>query len=264
MNPSIKILARYLDVTPSAFIRDDLARAAATDMYERGADVVLHVAGNAGYGVFAAARAESEALGRQVWVIGMDSDQYLDVQPLEQPYVLTSMIKKFDVGVYELVRMLHDGALRPGAVELGLAEKAVGYSTTGGHLSMETIAALERYRQAIVAGTRVVPRAPTGALEPPLGAATVTTTLTVTFDGSTCRYEGPGALAPGTVRVEFVNDSAADAWMDVTHEGELSVEIPAGAGTSNSGYAGIGGSGTYAVECKAGSNTVAGPALEVQ
>ena len=33
---------------------------------------------------------------------------------------------------------------------LGLAEKAVGYSTTGGHLSIDTIAALERYRQEIV------------------------------------------------------------------------------------------------------------------
>ncbi len=48
VNPSIKILASYLDVNPSAFIRDDLALAAATDMYERGADVILHVAGSAG------------------------------------------------------------------------------------------------------------------------------------------------------------------------------------------------------------------------
>jgi hypothetical protein len=251
-----------LDITPSAFIRDDLARAAATDMYERGADVVLHVAGNAGYGVFAAARAESEALGRHVWVIGMDSDQYLDVQPLEQPYVLTSMIKKFDVAVYELVHMLNDGVLRPGALELGLAEKAVGYSTTGSNLSMETIQALEQYRQEIIAGTRVVPRAPTGDLDPPLGS-TVTTTLTVTFDGSTCRYDGPSDVQPGIVRVEFVNNSAADGWMDITHLGDLSVEVPAGAGTTNTGYAGLGGTGSYAFACKAGATTVAGPELEV-
>ena len=154
----------------------------------------------------------------------MDSDQYLDVQPLEQPYVLTSMIKKFDVAVYELVHMLVDGDLRPGVSELGLAENAVGYSTTGSHLSIDTIAALERYRQEIVAGTRVVPSAPTGPLEPPLGA-TVTTTLTVTFDGSTCSYEGPRRLEPGIVRVEFVNNSDRDGWLDVTRGSEFSAKF---------------------------------------
>ena len=263
VNPSIKILASYLDVTPSAFGRDDLARAAATDMYERGADVVLHVAGTAGYGVFAAARAESDALGRHLWAIGMDSDQYLDVEPLERPYVLTSMIKKFDVAVYELVHMLVDGRLRPGALELGLAEKAVGYSTTGGHLSIDTITRLERYRQEIIAGTRVVPRAPTGVLEAPIGSKP-TTTLTVTFDGSACRYERPGELAPAIVRVEFVNNSDLDGWIEIAELGELSVQVPAVAHTSNSGYAGLEAAGSYTFECRSGSGTtITGPPMEV-
>ena len=38
-----------------------------------------------------------------------------------------------------------------------------------------------RYRKEIVAGTRIVPSAPHGPLEPPAGS-TVTRTLTVTFD----------------------------------------------------------------------------------
>ena len=248
VNPSIKILARYVDVAASAFARADLAQASATDMYERGADVVLHVAGDAGDGVFAAAHAESNALGRQVWAIGMDSDQYLDVQRSDQPYVLTSMIKKFDVAVYELVHMLVDGDLRPGVRVLGLAEKAVGYSTTGGHLSIDTIAALEHYRQEIIEGTRVVPSAPTGALEPPLGSA-VAATLTVTFDGSTCSYTAPGELGQGIVRVEFVNTSQLDGWLDVTYLGEFSVQVPALTGTSNSGYAGLAVARTYTLEC---------------
>ena len=264
VNPSIKILAGYLDVTASAFSRDDLARATATDMYERGADVVLHVAGAAGYGVFTAAREESDVLGRHLWAIGMDSDQYLDVEPRDQPFVLTSMIKKFDVAVYELIHMLAEGQLRPGVLELGLAEKAVGYSTTGGHLSFDTIAALERYRQEIVAGTRVVPSAPTGALEPPLGS-TPTTTLTVTFDGATCSYEGPGVLGPSVGRVEFVNTSDRHGWVDVTHLGGLSVQVPATAGTSNSGYAGFEFAGTYAFECHSeAQTTIAGPTVEVR
>ena len=49
---------------------------------------------------------------------------------------------------------------------LGLADKAVGYSTTGGHLSIDTIAALEHYRQEIIEGSLVVPSAPTGTGTP--------------------------------------------------------------------------------------------------
>jgi basic membrane lipoprotein Med (substrate-binding protein (PBP1-ABC) superfamily)/DNA-binding SARP family transcriptional activator len=263
VDPTIKILATYLDIRPSAFARDDLARLAANAMYEQGADVVLHSAGGAGSGVFAAARDESEMLGRQLWAIGTVSDQYLDVDREEQPYVLTSMTKKFDVAVYELIHMLVDGELRPGAVELGLAEQGVGYSTTGGHLSAETIATLERYRQEIVSGTRVVPRAPTGALEPPLGS-TPTTALTVAFDGSTCRIEAPAALERGIVRVEFVNSSNVDGWVDLLDDGEFSVQVPAASGTSNTGYAGIQDSRTYEVECHSGSGmSILGPTLEV-
>ena len=263
VNSSIKILASYVDVAPSGFARADLASAAATEMYERGADVVLHVAGAAGYAVFTAAHAESDALGRHVWAIGMDSDQYLDVQASDRPYVLTSMIKKFDVAVYELVHMLVDGDLRPGVRILGLTDKAVGYSTTGGHLSIDTIASIERYRQEIVSGTRVVPSAPTGALEPPHGA-TVTTTLTVRFDGSTCSYDGPVQLEPGTVRFEFDNNSNVDGWLDATRGSEFSVQVPAGAGTANSGYAGLGVGASYGLECNSGAGTkIAGPTIEV-
>ena len=62
-------------------------------------------------GVFTAAREASAAQDRHVWAIGVDADQYLDVPILERPYVLTSMIKRFDVAVYELVRDFLDGDL---------------------------------------------------------------------------------------------------------------------------------------------------------
>jgi basic membrane protein A len=260
-NPSIKILASYVDVSPTAFARADLASASASDMYERGADVVLHVAGDAGDGVFRAAHAESDALGRHVWAIGMDSDQYLEVQPAEQPYVLTSMIKKFDVAVYELVHMLVDGDLRPGGRILGLADDAVGYSTTGGHLSTDTVAVLERYREEIVAGSLVVPSAPVGALEPPY-KSTVATTVTVRFDGSTCSYDGPLQLAEAIVRVEFDNTSDVDGWLDVTRRGEFAVQVPAAARTSNAGYAGLKVVDSYMFTCHSGSaTTIAGPTI---
>ena len=36
-------------------------------------------------------------------------------------------------------------------------------------------------------------------------------TVTVTFDGATCAYDGPTELTPGVVLIEFVNDSEAGA-----------------------------------------------------
>ena len=127
---------------------------------------------------------------------------------------------------------------------------------------METIAALEHYREAIVAGTRVVPHTPSRTSRTAAsGRRTVTTTLTVTFDGSTCRYERPNDLGPGTFRVEFVNNSAGERWVDIAGPVRSPVEVPAGAGSSNSGYAGLEVDGRYAVTCHAGPTTFTGPEL---
>lgn len=252
VNPSIEILATYLGYYNHAFSRDDLARAAATAMYARGADVIFHAAGYAGYGVFAAARAASTP-ERRLWAIGADSDQYLDVDPLVRQHVLTSMIKKFDVAVYELVRMLVNDELRPGVRQLGLADDAVDYSTTGGHLSTATIEELERYRNEIVAGTRIVPSAPDGPLEPPAGS-TVTSTLTVTFDGATCRHDAPAAIGRGVVRVVLVNTGHADGSVEVSGGGGNMVQVPANAGGTNSGYAKL-DDGLYDVQCTSGFET---------
>ena len=49
-------------------------------MFSRGADVVLHAAGDSGVGVFEAATALSTP-ERHLWAIGADTDQYETVEP---------------------------------------------------------------------------------------------------------------------------------------------------------------------------------------
>ena len=69
------------------------------------------------------------------------------------------------------------------------------------------VATLERLRTEIASGDRTVPRAPTGALPPPV-SVTVTQTAAVAFDGMHCRYDGPASLRPGDVlHVRFTNTS---------------------------------------------------------
>ena len=121
---------------------------------------------------------------------------------------------------------------------------------------------LEGYRAEIVSGTRVVPDAPSGALEPPPGT-TVAETLTVTYDGTACAYDGPTEIVSAIVSIEFINNSGADAWVAMRHPGELRVEVPARAGATNTGYASMEVPRRYTLECRADSGAaVAGPTLE--
>jgi hypothetical protein len=160
--------------------------------------------------------------------------------------------------------MLVADALQPGLRELGLADDAVGYSTTGGHLSAQTITELERYRAEIVAGHRVVSEAPKGSLAPPLGT-TVTTTVTVTFDGTTCRHDAPTTIEPGVVRVVLVNTGIADGWVDIRSTDDTRVQVPSAASATNSGYAQLDDARQYAVECHPGfDTTIAAPTLKVR
>src|SRR5690606_23439311 len=78
IDPSITILSEYLSGidTFAGFDDSAAAEATATRMYEDGADVVMHAAGNSGLGLFDAAAGFTEATGRHVWAIGVDTDQY--------------------------------------------------------------------------------------------------------------------------------------------------------------------------------------------
>ena len=49
-----------------------------------------------------------------VWAIGVDSDPYDCVDAALQPYILTSMLKKVDVAVFETIEALTNGEFRGG------------------------------------------------------------------------------------------------------------------------------------------------------
>lgn len=101
-----------------SFNRVDAGKQVAQDMFAKGADVVFHAAGGDGLGVIAAAK---EA-GR--FAIGCDSDQHA-VAP---EAVLTSLIKRVDLAVYEAVAQASRGEFKPGHTEMGLAEGGLGYA----------------------------------------------------------------------------------------------------------------------------------------
>jgi basic membrane protein A len=106
---------------------------------------------------------EANDAGTTVWAIGVDSDQGSEANsgvPNDvKPYILTSMIKRVDVAVFETIRDVNEGDFAGGVRVFDLAANGVGYSTTGGHID-DIVDQLEDFKQQIVDGEIEVPEAP--------------------------------------------------------------------------------------------------------
>ena len=165
VNPDIEVVAQYITDAPDfdGFNQPDQAKVIATTMYEDGADVIYHAAGGAGNGMFAAAKEYSEDNGTKVWGIGVDSDQYNTigtVDPSLQEYVLTSMLKRVDTAVFEILHDHATGDFAPGIQVYDLSVDGVGYSTTGGYVD-DIVDQLDAFKADIIAGDIVVTTDPT-------------------------------------------------------------------------------------------------------
>lgn len=145
--PDIKIDVRYLTQPPdfSGFGDPAKGKTAAEGMYDKGADVVYHAAGGSGGGVFEAAKAANAK------AIGVDSDQAKTADPSVRDVIITSMVKKVDVAVYEYLKADDGGDTPTGVTRYDLKADGVGYSTTGGQVD-DIQSQLEDYKSKIVDG----------------------------------------------------------------------------------------------------------------
>ena len=111
----------------------------------QGADVVYAAAGATGLGVLQAA-ADGGALS-----IGVDANQNY----LYPGKVLTSMMKRVDVAVYNVMKAGNAG-FKPGVQALGLAEDGVGVAMDDNNkplITPEMMAAVDKAKADIIAGT---------------------------------------------------------------------------------------------------------------
>lgn len=147
--PTCQVRAAYAGTTPEAFKDPAKGEALATSQIASGADVIFHASGSTGLGVFEAAR------DMGVWAIGVDSDQY-DEMPSA---VITSMVKRVDVVVYDTIEAVVRDQFRGGLQSFGLREQGIGYVREGPHA--ERIPATVRDQvdsigQRIVSGELVI------------------------------------------------------------------------------------------------------------
>jgi len=156
VKPDIETQVRYLSQPPdfSGFGDPAAGQEAASGMYDAGADVIYAAAGGSGVGVF------QSAVAKGTQAIGVDSDQYESVGDATlQPVILTSMLKRVDVAVFETLEKFVNGEEIPAQTVFDLSTEGVGYSTSGGFV--EDIAPqLEELKAQIVSGEITVPTEP--------------------------------------------------------------------------------------------------------
>jgi len=144
VNPDIEIIANMTGTTPAAWNDPVKGGELAKAQISQGADVIYAAAGGTGVGVLQAAADEG------IFSIGVDSNQNY----LHPGSVLTSMLKRVDVAVYEAMKAGED--LETGTqIRLGLAEEGVGYAVDEFNealLTDDMIKEVEAARDAIIAG----------------------------------------------------------------------------------------------------------------
>lgn len=153
VNPGIIIHTNYVGVTDHAWNNPGKGKELALSQIEKGADVIFTAAGNSGLGAFDAV--EQYGINpdghANRFVIGVDSNQ----NGVKPGFVLTSMVKRVDVAVYDAVQEVLEGRFKGGFHVFGLEEDGVIYAMDEHNRALipeEVIEKVEAARTAIVEG----------------------------------------------------------------------------------------------------------------
>ena len=112
-NPNAQVSGNMTGTTPAAWNDPSRGAELAKAQFAGGVDVIFAAAGGTGIGVYQAAKDAGKL------AIGVDSNQ----NHLQPGTMLTSMVKRVDVAVYNAFK-----GIKPGVTSLGLAEGGVDYA----------------------------------------------------------------------------------------------------------------------------------------
>ena len=88
----------------------------AAQMFDRGVKAIFCAAGGVGAGAINEAKARVAA-GKEVWIVGVDVDQYKDgVYEGEKSVILTSAMKKIDQASYDMIKAENEGKFPGGQI----------------------------------------------------------------------------------------------------------------------------------------------------
>ena len=145
-NPDAQVQSQYAN----SFTDQAKGKAIANQMYSNGADIIFTCGGDVGTGAIEAAKENGK------FAIGVDRDQ----SDLAPENVLTSAIKRVDVGIYELVKEYKEGIFEGGTTTVyGLEDNAVGIpDTTKNLVSQEILDYVAEQTEKLKNGEVVAPK----------------------------------------------------------------------------------------------------------
>lgn len=152
VNPNIKVIDNYVGVTDTAWNNPGKGKELSLSQIEKGADVIFTAAGNSGLGAFDAVEQYGKTNGEaNKFVIGVDSNQ----NGVKPGFVLTSMVKRVDNAVYDVVKEVLNNDFKGGFHAFGLDKDGVAYAMDDNNKSLipaDVIAKTEEAKKKIVAG----------------------------------------------------------------------------------------------------------------
>ena len=142
VDPTIRVDVKYAGSFDDVAAGQELSDV----LFDGGADIIYTAAGKVGLGT-----ADAVKTREGCYMIGVDSDQ----DGLVPGKVLTSMVKKVDVAVFDVAQALHDGKPMHGHVVFGLKDGAIGltdFRYTKAVIGPANLARLHTIEEAIVSG----------------------------------------------------------------------------------------------------------------
>lgn len=139
-NPDTQYVSQYAN----SFDDAGLGKSIANQMYSKGADVIFSAAGGVGTGAIESAKENNK------YAIGVDMDQ----NNLAPDNVITSAMKRVDIGVLDIIDKAKSGSFEGGkAVVYGLKEEAVGIAPSSDkNVPKEILDLVEQQKQLIIDG----------------------------------------------------------------------------------------------------------------
>jgi basic membrane protein A len=144
--------AEIVDYYVNSWNEPALAKTQSMNWYDSGVYAIFSAAGNSGNGTIAQAK-EYRTAGKNVWAIGVDSDQYEDgLYNKKDSAVLTSMLKRVENSVIYALNAVKNNTFVPSVIVFDLKEEGVGYSAANSALSKNIIDRLELIKAQVSNG----------------------------------------------------------------------------------------------------------------
>lgn len=144
--------AEVVDYYANDWGKPELAKTQAKAWYDNGVYAIFSAAGGTGNGTIAQAK-EMRLAGKNVWAIGVDSDQYEDgIYAEGKSAVLTSMIKRVEKCTMIALTEMSYGGFVGGVMNLSLRDNGVDYSKANIELNSSVVNSVDKIKNSIFVG----------------------------------------------------------------------------------------------------------------